>query len=610
MGKIKNMQSELSRYFLQWTKRVLLGQSNQLFTDILKVLPYYLQIRYVGFYIYDDQTCTYKTFSNKQKYLPSLQYLKRLTNNVKLQSYENIFMIKRGNNSLLIYKIPIISENPFYIVMKGKKEKFPTSLVLFLYYEMEQLMQVFYQFKTIGRIQQSKGLLSDLSLKVCGVTNPEEILRLMIDYLRKIYPNDQYDILLSQDYKVAEQNLPIKELDLCEDPYQPSNQAIFSGNIQIEKHCGQTYLYAPLVGHQGVYGVLRIIISRERILTNQEFKFLKKFIKVFGQALENATFYLHSMTLNENLKLMNDAAKRLNATANLSELTSIARDYIEKASGAEEIGVFYFDLEKGSNFYITKESSHLFHTDEGEKLIQYLQKCIKQEDGEIFSGCFTNQYSQLPYDSIMFGAIVQSMDILGGIVALHQDQFYFSLENYKFMRSLIQHYSLCVANTILKEKLKKAVITDYLTKLHTRRYLEDRIKEHMQKGTHGTFILFDIDDFKYINDTHGHFTGDEVIVQVARILKENISSWDIPARWGGEELAIYLPQKTKTEGYELACHILYQVEHISEPQVTLSSGISTWMNEKSDSVSELFIRADQALYAAKNAGKNQIRISS
>lgn len=125
----------------------------------------------------------------------------------------------------------------------------------------------------------------------------------------------------------------------------------------------------------------------------------------------------------------------------------------------------------------------------------------------------------------------------------------------------------------------------------------------MQEGTQGAFILFDIDDFKYINDVFGHRTGDSVIIQTANVLQKNMTLSDIAARWGGEELAVYLSEVSIQEGLLLAKQIIQQVSEATEPKITLSSGVSSWTDKHDDSVGELFARADKALYSAKAKGE-------
>nr|WP_249316887.1 GGDEF domain-containing protein [Bacillus sp. FJAT-50079] len=152
------------------------------------------------------------------------------------------------------------------------------------------------------------------------------------------------------------------------------------------------------------------------------------------------------------------------------------------------------------------------------------------------------------------------------------------------------------------------VITDQLTQLYARNYLDEAIKRSMKIDQEGTFILVDLDDFKAVNDTYGHQIGDEVLIQVAESIRKHLRSTDIGARWGGEELAIYLPGVSLEDGIAVARRLREYVPKETSPKVTISCGISSWKYEQEDEVKNLFNRADTALYEAKRGGKNQIAI--
>lgn len=108
---------------------------------------------------------------------------------------------------------------------------------------------------------------------------------------------------------------------------------------------------------------------------------------------------------------------------------------------------------------------------------------------------------------------------------------------------------------------------------------------------------------KKINDTFGHHIGDKVLKQVANIIQRNTRTEDIAARWGGEELAVYLPGVLEEKGVEIAKRISREVEMDTNPQITVSAGVSAWNDAIPKSVVELFIRTDQALYEAKKFWK-------
>lgn len=119
--------------------------------------------------------------------------------------------------------------------------------------------------------------------------------------------------------------------------------------------------------------------------------------------------------------------------------------------------------------------------------------------------------------------------------------------------------------------------------------------------------MMDIDDFKQVNDQYGHHVGDQIIIQVAEVIKNHIAYKDVAARWGGEELAVYIPDATLEEAQDLSERIVHAVAGQTRPAVTVSCGVSYWNNGEQDQVKDVFIRADRALYAAKESGKNCVR---
>ncbi len=154
---------------------------------------------------------------------------------------------------------------------------------------------------------------------------------------------------------------------------------------------------------------------------------------------------------------------------------------------------------------------------------------------------------------------------------------------------------------------------DCLTKLANRQKLNEELdKEILRENRyrHGLSILmFDIDDFKNINDTYGHDVGDIVLMDIAKILKSSVRITDIACRWGGEEFMILLPETKIEEAFILAQTIVKNVEDYTHDPIkvpiTISGGVVDFIVEKYDK--EKFLKSvDIALYQAKNNGKNQV----
>jgi diguanylate cyclase (GGDEF)-like protein len=163
----------------------------------------------------------------------------------------------------------------------------------------------------------------------------------------------------------------------------------------------------------------------------------------------------------------------------------------------------------------------------------------------------------------------------------------------------------------LQEKIKRLSEEDYLTKLYNRRKIhetiETEIKRSRRYNSAFAVLLLDIDNFKSINDTYGHNTGDKVLVQFANIIRHTIRESDIASRWGGEEFLVICPETTTDGAISLAEKIRYNIERNNFDEagkITASIGVAGI--EHGDNVKSLIFRADEALYSSKKAGKNRV----
>jgi diguanylate cyclase (GGDEF)-like protein len=165
------------------------------------------------------------------------------------------------------------------------------------------------------------------------------------------------------------------------------------------------------------------------------------------------------------------------------------------------------------------------------------------------------------------------------------------------------------------EEINRRARTDSLTGLANRQQFEERltriVMETNRFGGSCTLIVIDIDQFKLVNDTYGHQTGDEVLKRVAHVLQQEVRNVDLCARYGGEEMALLLPQTDLAGGCQLAERLRAAVAERPfviggrEIRVTISLGVATYPEGARDR-DELFSAADRAMYAAKRGGRNQV----
>ncbi len=167
----------------------------------------------------------------------------------------------------------------------------------------------------------------------------------------------------------------------------------------------------------------------------------------------------------------------------------------------------------------------------------------------------------------------------------------------------------------LMHELREMALTDYLTKLYNRRYFTERLHEYVNLDEAPlTLLLFDVDNFKHINDYYGHNVGDIVLVGVSDIFKRSLRPTDILSRWGGEEFIVCLPNTSIDEGFEIAEKLRMEVNdftfrHSGQKFVcTVTCGVVEYAREFSAEKNITF--ADEALYDGKSSGKNCCIIST
>ncbi|OIK16921.1 GGDEF domain-containing protein [Bacillus sp. MUM 116] len=449
--------------------------------------------------------------------------------------------------------------------------------------------------------------LFHITEKFHSLMDKQSLLREIIVSLEELYPSFTCYLLLSQDYP-NQNELPIVDFE-----YDSENitamEAYVSGNVKMENSVEEkrSILYAPLKGKQGVYGVLQIIAPHILVFPEEEIEFITLLANAAGGALENAKLYQQSKRVISDLQLINETTHCLNSNLKLKDMIVYMSNQIKHSFQAEEAG-FFLITENLVNVTVLPGSTSFFFTKQAHPYIDYLKnKIIKEKESLFFGDLNLPTVNEIKcFRSIMAVPMIQRGILKGFSIVMKQDPYFFSFEAFKLLQSLIHHSAMALTNSLLREELERMIITDHLTKLHSRNYLDDKIQLSMKEDDQGTFILIDIDNFKVINDTYGHQVGDEVLVQVAKIVRVNIREHDVGARWGGEELAIYLPKVTLETGVAIAERLVKAVAECSVPSITVSCGVSYWNKDRFDSYTNLFKRADECLYTAKGTGKNKV----
>lgn len=201
----------------------------------------------------------------------------------------------------------------------------------------------------------------------------------------------------------------------------------------------------------------------------------------------------------------------------------------------------------------------------------------------------------------------------------HKNANTFNENNLRLLVTIGKQISMAIENAELYANLQEMATIDGLTGVFNRVYFHQKfVEEYNAAKTLGydlTLVILDIDKFKKFNDTYGHLFGDVVLKSVAQTVKSNLRSTDTIARFGGEEFVIIFPRTTASEAYERVEDLRKKIannvikDNLISASVTASFGISSFPDISANQI-ELIKDADNALYKAKQSGRNCVKIAA
>ncbi|GIP39778.1 hypothetical protein J31TS4_30580 [Paenibacillus sp. J31TS4] len=374
---------------------------------------------------------------------------------------------------------------------------------------------------------------------------------------------------------------------------------------------GATEIALPISGKQAKFGVLHIN-KKEPFDQAIDLSFLSMLAALAGTAYENAQLFEQSNRLIDELRIINEVTARLNKSLKAEDIYKLACTELSALFAAEGCCILEKQGETLTVQACTEPRLRFARFTSGQGFAGVIlasgEPILLENYREQGEDRIASEFMDMTGSAALLGTpIVIQGETKGIILLAHSQPSYFSFENVRLLNALAGHISLALSNALLHAEVRRMVITDNLTGLSVRHYLDEQITLRQKMDLCGSLMVLDIDNFKAINDTFGHQIGDRVLIQVSDIVRSSIRLCDIAARWGGEELAVYFPHIGKDQMHKIAERILQRVVAETDPQVTVSCGIAEWHWEDSKiSVESLFYKCDMALYEAKRSGKNQI----
>jgi len=441
---------------------------------------------------------------------------------------------------------------------------------------------------------------------------------------------DQLDISFKKDnsllWQTIVQEQPFAVLDESGNPLFP----------EIFKKYGLNKLRAdwwiPLVMRDEIIGVLAIRHkAKMKHFSDFELFILKLITSHAAICINTCRLYEKRQKEKEdlnkilqNLSLLYSIGKAMNYISDLKSLLQYILSQAIEITSAEKGSIMLHDLE--SDRLMIRVLAGLADEAYQDKVNNNEIQCRTFKPGEGIAGrvfltakpmvvnnirddnLFVESESSF-VNSIACIPMVVYNDVIGVInVTNKREGKDFSEEDVQMLKAVADQAAVAVN----KAQLWDMAVTDSLTGLYVRRYFMGKLQEELHRADRYnnilTIVMADIDRFKKINDTYGHDVGDKVLEAIGKFFLKNIRDVDIIARYGGEEFILMLPEADKESAFCLAERLRERFAEIDLghlPKITISLGIAAYPVDGTE-IDDLIRKADAAMYAAKQAGRNRV----
>ena len=454
---------------------------------------------------------------------------------------------------------------------------------------------------------------------ICTNNNIENI-----DEDLKLVFSDYYDIseinILYFDKQINKLKIVVKDFELAEDYYSEeklknlnniyekllTSNYVLNDDISLPEDVFDTEnvivktLSIPLKYESETIGILRFKFKNKVDLKEEDLKFFEIFSYNLSLKVQNIVLSKQLEINSSFYQSMKDIAKIIETQYDFQYIIPLIGEMIDKFLMNHLIYIFVKKDDKYTLFWPGACWN--------KKVYELISELDEKKDIIISEDKKTGVFP-----------LISEENITGCIVA-HSTIDKLTNDEINYISELTKQSSITIERANVYSEILKNATMDALTGLNNRRQFEVRLKEEYssanRQNTPLCAIMIDIDFFKKFNDTYGHAIGDTVLRTTANVIKEQLREYDIPSRYGGEEFCILLPQtnideakivaerlRTSVENkkIEIQTNKNEQIKHIS---VTISVGLAQL--DIKDMADDLYMKADRALYEAKEQGRNRV----
>ncbi|MGZ9159549.1 MAG: GAF domain-containing protein [Candidatus Limnocylindrales bacterium] len=339
-------------------------------------------------------------------------------------------------------------------------------------------------------------------------------------------------------------------------------------------------------------------------------------------AVESARLLARSQELAQELRRLLDMSGELSESLDPRQVANLMAGHLARAMGVDECAISYWDRPSGRveslGYYPPlriEDMEPYFEVAGFPETMRVLERgntvIVDADDPDADPA----EVALLRRDGLRMLAmlpLVAKGQAIGLVEMFSKAEVRWDAQRLELARTMANEAAMALENARLYEDARKLADRDPLTGFFNHRYLHERLGEEVVRAQRGkrplSVLMLDLDDFKLVNDTFGHLFGDRVLTWIAELIRSTLRASDVPARYGGDEFAVILPETDADEACRTAERILeafrdrpFVGEQRGPVPTAVSIGVATFPSD-GRTATELIAAADAALYEAKRAG--------
>ncbi|KQC13909.1 MAG: hypothetical protein APR63_06930 [Desulfuromonas sp. SDB] len=397
--------------------------------------------------------------------------------------------------------------------------------------------------------------------------------------------------------------------------------------VAIGSFCG-----VPLKFKDNYIGILAMDSDEQGAFDAERAYDLTLFAKLLSDMLQISSYLEKKELSSTSLELINDLSHQLIHCLYLGDVIKVfSRKIKESLSFDDFIIAVQVDynavriLKSGFNMVKMYKPDEIIKLDENSILKIIVKNNMSMVEKNFHKPSDVQRFLIEPNDGSIniasFAAvpIPSKEDTMGAVLLLSSYLNNFTHRDLELLDVFSILLGAALERSRLYEEKEKLAIKDGLTGLFNHRFLQEILDEEISRGQRSnkplSFIIIDLDHFKNVNDTYGHRAGDKVLKTIARFITDSVRKFDFVGRYGGEELALVLPDCTNRQALIVAEKIRSGIENLEIEvdqdkilTVTVSIGVSSYPL-RAVNKEDLIEDADRSLYVAKQKGRNKIAYS-